>query len=206
MQACRKAAGALASTSLPAAEALRGALPAVAQRFYHKNVRSCGLVACGTQGQHDCMLRIRHSAAEAENRARECSSIACWCCVRRLHLVQSLRSPTVRSLGACGRDSGMLLFIQESTKSESAGRLFPCLFTVLSKGCRWLSCAPKPEAAVRSQCSARDESGLVALQSLRLRVRRWWTTMTARATWAPLTKQTRPWALAWLARQRAGTL
>lgn len=40
MQACRKAAGSLASTSLPAAEALRGALPAVAQRFYHKNVRN----------------------------------------------------------------------------------------------------------------------------------------------------------------------
>ena len=144
MQACRKAAGALASTSLPAAEALRGALPAVAQRFYHKNVRTVGLVACGTQGQHDCMLRIRHSAAEADNRARECSSIACWCCVRPLHLVQSLRSHTVRSLG---RDSGMLLFIQESTKSERQVALFTCLFTALWKGCRWLSCAPAPEAA-----------------------------------------------------------
>ena len=39
MQACRRAAGALASTSLPA-DALRASLPAACQRLYHKNVRS----------------------------------------------------------------------------------------------------------------------------------------------------------------------
>jgi hypothetical protein len=39
MQACRRAAGALASTSLPA-DTLRASLPAACQRLYHKNVRS----------------------------------------------------------------------------------------------------------------------------------------------------------------------
>ncbi len=42
MSACRRAASALASTSLPT-EALRASLPAACQRFYHKNVR---IVSC----------------------------------------------------------------------------------------------------------------------------------------------------------------
>ena len=108
MQACRKAAGALASTSLPTAEALRGALPAVAQRFYHKNVRTYGLVACGTQGRHDYILRICHSAAEALNRAESAARMPADVCEASALATEPALACNMLT-GSLWRDSGVSL-------------------------------------------------------------------------------------------------
>ncbi len=55
MQACRRAAGALASTSLPA-DTLRASLPAACQRLYHKNVR-CPAGARAAPTRSGCAAR-----------------------------------------------------------------------------------------------------------------------------------------------------
>ena len=86
MQACRKAAGALASTSLPTAEALRGALPAAAQRLYHKNVRRLArwFAACRASTAYICCACI--PVLSTREKSQITQLLYRMVCVRRLRI------------------------------------------------------------------------------------------------------------------------
>lgn len=77
----------------------------------------------------------------------EPGSAACWCVQSVCTYHGACARPTKRLLGSLLKRFRDVAFVQEGKELESAGCLVTCSCIALCKGCRWLGCAPKPEAA-----------------------------------------------------------